>query len=620
MGSWQKTIPFQVDIAGVIDIMGSSLYSRHDTPIRELLQNAHDAIMRRRRTDLSFQGRIDVRQKPEAGELTFSDDGVGLTVEDAEKYLGTVGLGVTGLLKRGELSQQNGSRGDHGDLIGQFGVGLFSAFMLAEKLIVESRNANASEAVRWEAGASTDISLSSSERSEPGTTMTLILKPEFRFLAEDSDQVAQAIRQHADFLPIPIYLNDADARTNVIHVAWFDAPQDPEATSLALQHYFDESPLDVIPIRIEKPVSISGALYVSPQRVPGFSDLPTVMVTVRRMVISRRLQGLLPVWTSFLRGCLELHDCAPTASREDLVRNANFESVQFQLEEILFQHFESLARDDPQRMESIINWHRYALAGAAIENRRLREILKTSYRVPTSHGLLTIEEVLKKSEADPLYEEEAERVVWYNTDRRQEQWINSLFSSQAAPCVHTCRSFEETLLAQCVADDMESGNATDLRMASPSAPNFAASILGVRDLHEIGDDWSDFFGAIDARILVGAFHQGQPVIAFLNERYELAKSFDELKQRGEIPTGFQRLIDSHFSESQVRQNEVILNDHHPMIARALSQRPGTPLTSVMRMMVINALNVAGAATSPAARQQQQQDLDWVAECLWGRDE
>lgn len=620
MTSWNRRIPFQVDIAGVIDIMGGSLYSRPDTPIRELIQNAHDAIMRRRRTELDFRGRIDVRQNPAEGTISFSDDGIGLTPEDAEKYLGTVGSGITGLIKRSQpVPDSAGGSGDRGDLIGQFGVGLFSAFMLADRLIVESRHDNAESGIRWEAGAGTEIELSPSERSTPGTTVTLILKQEFRFLSQQGETVAKAIREYADFLPVPIYLNDNPKRVNVIHAAWFEPSQDRESTELALQTYFDEAPLDVIPIRIERPVSIAGALYVSPQRVPGFSNRSTVMVTVRRMVISRTIQNLIPQWATFLRGCLELHDCLPTASREDLVRDDHFERVKVALEELIFEHFETLVEQDPARMEAVVNWHRYTFAGAALENPRLRALLRRCYRLPTSQGPLTLDEILAKSIADPLHEDDAEQVIWYNMDRRQERWVNSLFADHEVPCVHTFRSFEESLLAQCAADDSASGTPTDLRIATPSAPGFASTILGVSDLEELEPQWKEFFSQVHANVLVGTFRRDQPVMAFLNERYELVRSFDEMKQRGDIPRGFQRLIDSHFKSDAPAENEVILNRSHPMIARALSQKPGLPLSSVMRLIVVNALNSAGAATPEEARRQQQSDLDWIAECLWGRD-
>lgn len=619
MPGWTRSIPFKVDIAGVIEIMGASLYSRPDTPIRELLQNAHDAIMRRRRNDLSYQGRIDVRQDESANTISFTDDGIGLTAAEAENYLGTVGLGMTGLIKRGEPMATDLASGDQGDLIGQFGVGLFSAFMLAERLVVESQKDGEEEGVRWDAGAGTEITLSPCKRDQPGTTVTLHLKPEFHALAANPEPIERAIREYADFLPVPIYLNDRDQRVNVINVAWFDATPDVEAIELALDNYFEETPLDVIPLRIEKPVSISGVLYVSPQRVPGFSDMSTVMVTVRRMVISRRIQGLLPEWASFLRGCLELHDCAPTASREDLVRNGTFHQVRAILEELLFDHLESVAESEPQRMQSILNWHRYTFAGAALEIDRLRALLRRCYRLPTSQGLLTFDEICARSEADPLYEEEADRVIWYNSDRRQERWVNELFANSEAPCVHTFRSFEESLLARIAADDNEQGIFTDLRIASPGAPNFASSILGIRDLEEAPADWADFLESSGATIRIGSFRPEQPVMAFLNERYELARSFEDLRKEGNIPTGFQRLIDAHFRDLPTGRNEILLNRNHPLVARALSQQTGTPLSSVLRLLVVNALTSAGAAAPDDARRQQQDDLDWIAECLWGRD-
>ncbi|MFN5299792.1 MAG: hypothetical protein ACK5HA_15915, partial [Planctomycetaceae bacterium] len=130
-----KTIPFRVDIPGLLEIMGRSLYSRADTPIRELIQNAHDAIVRRRQRDLSFSGRIDIRQDAEAEVLQFSDDGAGLTPAEAEEYLGTLGLSLTGLVKKRLVP--GGEEAVEG-LIGQFGVGLFSTFLLARRVVVDS--------------------------------------------------------------------------------------------------------------------------------------------------------------------------------------------------------------------------------------------------------------------------------------------------------------------------------------------------------------------------------------------------------------------------------------------------------------------------------------------------
>jgi HSP90 family molecular chaperone len=619
MGAWQRRIGFKVDIPGIIDIMATSLYSRSDTPIRELIQNAHDAVQRRRKKELAYRGRIDIIQDAAAHTLSFHDDGVGLSVAEAEKYLSTLGLGVTGLLKKGgAAAPPQEAAGGGEDLIGQFGIGLFSAFMLAERVVVESRRADAPEAVRWEAGATTEIALSSCDRAAQGTSVTLHLKPEHRHLAERPEPLEAAIKEFADFLPVPIHLNRDQARANVINVAWFDLTPESEAVELELEGYFGETPLDVIPLRLEKPVPVAGALYVTPQRTPGFTGEPVVTVTVRRMVISRRIQGLLPRWASFLRGVLELNGCAPTASREDLVRDASFDRVREVLEQRLFEHFEQLAREQPKRLEAVIAWHRYTLAGAALEEPRLRALLRTTYRLPTSRGELTFEEILERSPADPLTESDAERVLWYNTDRRQERWVNSLFAGLEVPCVHALRSFEEALLATLAADTNSGGEPTDLRVASPGSPGFAA-VLGVSDLEEASAVWQEFFAATGARVLSASFRGEQPVIAFLNERAELHRTFEDLKKEGTIPSGFQRLIDAHFDSGPPAVNEVLLNRNHRLVRRALSQKTSAPLASVLRLLVHNALVSAGASLPRAAQQTQLEDLEWVAEALWGKN-
>ena len=628
---WSKTIPFKVDIAGIIEIMGASLYSRPDTPIRELVQNAHDGIMRRRQGDLQYTGRIDIRQDPAEKAVSFTDDGVGLDAEEAETYLGTLGIGITVLIKKKSPVISDRSA-DAGMLIGQFGIGLFSAFMLADRMVVETRRVQTPEdaGVRWEAGPGTDIHLSGCVRPQPGTTVTLFLKPDYAGFATNESLLEEAVREYADFLPVPIFLNDAHPeepdtagrtkpRVNVINVAWFDPTPDDEAVEMALEEYFEEAPLDVIPVRMEHPVSIAGALYITPRRVPGFSDEATVAVTVRRMVISRKIQGLLPEWASFLRGVLELNDNAPTASREDLVRDEKFHLVRHVLENLLFEHLEQLAENDMPRLQAMITWHRYTLAGAALTEPRLRELLRETYRFPTSQGQLTFEEILAQSTADPLFETDAEHVIWYNTDRRQEHWANTLFAGHEVPCVHTLMSFEESLLTAMASDLNAEGAAIDLRIASPGVPGFAECILGIHDIEPAPEDWQGFFESTGAKVFCATFQTDQPVMAFLNERRELLRTFEALKKEGTIPAGFQRMIDAHLSSEAPDANEVLLNRNHRLVSRALSKSTSHPLASVLRLLVLSALNSAGATIDRTAHQQQADDLDWIAEALWGRD-
>ncbi len=612
-----KRIPFKVDIAGVIEIMGTSLYSHPNTPVRELLQNAHDAIMRRRARDLSYQGRIDVLQDATERTLTFIDDGIGLSYNEAEDYLGTLGIGITGLIKKGatdafDISMHSNKR-DGSNLIGQFGIGLFSAFMLADKIIVDSLRFEGEEAVRWEAGAGTDIELSTSDRTTVGTSVRLFLKPNYAVFADDAELLESGIKQYADFLPIPIHLNLASARSNLIQASWLEPTPDSDAVEEQIASYFGETPLDVILIAVEAPVAIKGALYVSPQRTPGFADDATIAVSVRRMVISRHIRELVPVWAPFLRGVLELPNCSPTSNREDLVRDAIFDSVCDSISDEIYVHFDELTRNHPHRWQSILHWHRYTFAGMAIHDEKLRVLLQSTYKFITSHGELTVEQILNRSRADALVEDEADYVVWYNADRRQEAWLNEFFANGSTPCIHTLRSFEETLLAAMLGEmTLEQ---VDLRAASPSSSNFCESILGLDERVDASAEWQGFFESLDSNVFLASTSNNQPVMAFVNERYELSKTFDELRENGELPRGFQRLIDQHFQRSPAGKNEIILNTQHRLVRRALEQGTTSAIANVLRILVIAALSKAGARIQIAAQELQAEDLESIADAL-----
>lgn len=612
-----KRIPFKVDIAGVIEIMGTSLYSHPNTPIRELLQNAHDAIMRRRARDLAYHGRIDVVQDGANHTVSFSDDGIGLSPKEAEDYLGTLGIGITGLIKKGatdafDISMHSNKR-DGSNLIGQFGIGLFSAFMLADKIVVESLRYEGEEAIRWEAGAGTDIELSVASRTSVGTSVTLFLKPNYAVFADDAELLESGIKQYADFLPIPIHLNGSSARANLIQAAWLEPTPDNDLVEEQIASYFGETPLDVIPIAVEAPVTIKGALYVSPQRTPGFADDATIAVSVRRMVISRHIRELVPVWAPFLRGVLELPDCSPTSNREDLVRDSIFESVCDTIAEEIYLHFHELTIEHPHRWQSILHWHRYTFAGMAIHDPKLRSLLRSTYKFVTSHGELTVDQLLNRSRADALIEDEADYVVWYNADRRQESWLNDFFTNGSSPCVHTLRSFEETLLAAMLSE--ATPLQVDLRAASPSSTHFCESVLGIEGRSTAAPEWQTFFESLDSHVFIATTPSSQPVMAFVNERYELSKTFDELRENGELPRGFQRLIDQHFQRSPAGKNEIILNARHRLVKRALESGPKGAIANVLRILVIAALSKAGAKIQSAAQELQSGDLEAIADAL-----
>ena len=340
------------------------------------------------------------------------------------------------------------------------------------------------------------------------------------------------------------------------------------------------------------------------------------------MVVSRDVRGLLPAWASFLRGVLEVNGCSPTASREDLVRDEPFAAARAALEDLLLSHLEHLADADPPRLAAVVAWHRYALAGAAVGHPRLRALLRRAYPFGTTGGPRTFDAILRLSPADPLFEPHASHVVWFNVDRRQERWAQTAFAGHPAPCVHAVRTFEESLLAALAADAVRDGKAdrVDLRPASAASPGFARGVLGVNDMTPADGAWQAFLAATGATVYLAGFDPAVPVMAFLNERRELAQTFDELRKAGQVPAGFQRLIDAHLNAgpSAGKTNEVLLNTRHPLVGRALAQSTSHPLASVLRLLVVNALSTAGATLPADARRAQEHDLGWVADVLGSR--
>lgn len=605
-----RHIPFRVHMAGIIEIMGTSLYSQRTTPVRELLQNAHDGIVRRRAEELQFQGRIDVTLDLGAKTLTVSDDGVGLDADEAERYLGTVGMSLTGLAKR--------ESGASSGLIGQFGIGLLSGFLLAERIVVDSRRASGSEAVRWEADQGTDISLGQGQRVEPGTTVTLHLRPEGLEMLPDEETLCDLVRGYADFLPVPIYVGSRPQRVNRGTAAWLEPTPDLELIEAELRETFDTAPLAVLPLQIGGPSPISGALFVTSERTPGFTSRPAVTATLSRMVISRRVENLTPPWATFLRGVVELPGCRPTASREDLVRDAAFESAREAIEARVLAWFAELHAEEPARLKSLVQWHRYSLAGSALKVPALREILRDAYAFQTTDGPLSFTEILDRSAADPILELEADRVVWFHSERHQERFMSALFDGRGGPCVHTVRTFEESLLAAFVMDAQASGQRVDLRSARVSSPGFDDQVLGAKGRGPVSAEWADALGLGGAEVFIADLPGDLPAIAFLDERHDLRATFDGLRAQEEIPSGFQALIDRHLESTADARNEVLLNGRHPLVERAMAKTPRHPLASVLRLQVAAALERSGARPDAASQQTLSRDLEWIAEALAGR--
>ncbi len=216
----ESTHPINLHVPGILKLLSEHLYSDPKVALRELIQNAHDSCLRRLAEDPDYDDlapRIDIYIDKEKHQFVIKDNGSGLTEQEIHDYLATIGRGYTGELRE---RLQFSSRGEVLALIGQFGLGLLSAFIVADRIELVTRSYQPKEpAWHWISLGEETYTLAQTSRPSPGSTFTLNLKLEGYFL-QNEDVVREGIRTYADFLTVPIHLNDSVEPVNTIDAPW----------------------------------------------------------------------------------------------------------------------------------------------------------------------------------------------------------------------------------------------------------------------------------------------------------------------------------------------------------------------------------------------------------------
>ena len=202
---------FQTEVAKLLNLLANSLYSNKEVFLRELVSNASDALDKLHflsLTDDKILGddpllRVRVKADKEAGTLTISDNGIGLTLEEANQHLGTIANSGTEAF----FKNLTGDQAKDSQLIGRFGVGFYSAFIVADKVTVYSRSAKAAEneGVKWESEGTGTFTSEVIDRKERGTDIVLHLKSEEKEFLE-TWTLRNAITKYSDHIAVPVYL------------------------------------------------------------------------------------------------------------------------------------------------------------------------------------------------------------------------------------------------------------------------------------------------------------------------------------------------------------------------------------------------------------------------------
>jgi len=346
----------QFDFDGLIEVIANHLYSEKKVFIRELIQNAHDGIRRRAQADAGF-GRIDIETRPQDLEITVRDNGIGMSRDDLVDYLSNVGKSFTRL-------QREETEG----LIGEFGIGFLSAFVVARRVEVRTRKLGEDGGWLWENDGSKTYRLEPCDVASPGTTVRVALKnSEDRGVIQETE-VRALIQKYADMLSVPIHLNGGREPENTMHMPWEKPGLSSAELRFDLHTYLErtmnEYVLETIPVRLREPVRAEGVLYIS--RVLVFSvDQPrTMRIFQNRMLLCEDAVDVLPKWARFVNGVINTPDLTPTAARDNFIRDAAADQFRDALGEVVIEHLDQLRKDDPERFADIVRYHRIGFLAA----------------------------------------------------------------------------------------------------------------------------------------------------------------------------------------------------------------------------------------------------------------
>ncbi len=325
---------FKAEVKQLLHILVHSLYKERDIFLRELISNASDAMTRMHFEMLTNRSVLDPDaplaihiEMPETAEgepkkVIIKDSGIGMTAEELVRNLGTIAQSGA----REFLAKLSEGQIDPGDVIGQFGVGFYSVFMVAEKVEVVSRSHRLeTEAAVWVSDGGEQFQVQPAEKADRGTEIHITLKKDAEEFAQPW-KLRQIVKKHSDFVRYPIFIGDEQANQQTS--LWRKSAS--EVTAEDYKKFYQqmtldfEEPITTIHFSSDAPVNVRALLFVPSKREKGFLASrkdPGVMLYSHNVLIQEYCTDLLPNWLNFVDGVVDSEDLPLNVSRETVQNN-----------------------------------------------------------------------------------------------------------------------------------------------------------------------------------------------------------------------------------------------------------------------------------------------------------
>ncbi len=344
----------QIHTENIFPIIKKAVYSGHEVFLRELVSNGVDAISKRRMAAMAgdcsegTEGTIAIRIDREAKTLTISDNGIGMTADEVKRYINQVAFSSAE-----DFLEKYKSESDA--IIGHFGLGFYSSFMVASRVELVSLSARPdAEAVRWSCDGSPNFSLEAAERSEPGTDVILHLMEEELEYIEPS-RIRTLITTYCDFLPVAVQLDGETV--NKREAPWRKSPRDlSDDDYINLYRYlypFQGDPLLWVHLNTDYPYNLQGILYFP--RITGRADWEKgeIRLYCNQVFVSDSIKEVVPRYLLPLRGVIDSPDIPLNVSRSALQTDRRVRSIGGFVAKKVGDRLKELHRDEPARYAEI---------------------------------------------------------------------------------------------------------------------------------------------------------------------------------------------------------------------------------------------------------------------------
>ncbi len=371
-----QTMGFQTEAKRLLHLMIHSLYSNREIFLRELISNASDAIDKHRFAVIGDAGlgtgvgdyRIRVEADSEAKTITIDDNGIGMSRDEVVDNLGTIAKSGTAAF----VEQLSGDQKADSQLIGQFGVGFYSSFIVADRVVVITRKAGEETATQWESAGEDEFTISESSRDSAGTTITLHLKDDAKEFA-DSWRVRSVIKKYSDHISVPVMMpeppapagDDEDAADAAAEPEWQAvneakalwtrsrseiSDEEYQAFYKHISHDFEDS-LSWSHNAVEGKLEYTSLLYL-PQRAPfdlwQREGARGLKLYVQRTFIMDEAEQFLPMYLRFVKGILDSSDLPLNVSRELLQQNQQVDAIRSALTKRVLDMLSKMANKKPE--------------------------------------------------------------------------------------------------------------------------------------------------------------------------------------------------------------------------------------------------------------------------------